>query len=180
VWLPSIFPVRVVRESLCRYNAQPEFKRLSCGGALRTEGGLEMKVFAKKLAVLALLGMAVSAFALTDKQRAEMEERIKPAGEVCLQGDSSCGAAVVSNGGGAKSAEDIYNSSCMACHSTGAGGAPKLGDKAAWSDRLGKGMDEVYANAINGINGMPPKGTCMSCSDEEIEATVDYIVENSK
>ena len=68
----------------------------------------------------------------------------------------------------------------MACHTTGAAGAPKIGDAAAWDERLGKGIEEVYANAINGINGMPPKGTCMSCSDDEIEATVDYIVENSK
>ena len=139
-----------------------------------------MNVFAKKLAVLALLGVAVSAFALTDKQRAELEERIKPAGNVCLQGDSSCGAAVASSGGAAKSGKDIYNSSCMACHSTGAGGAPKIGDKAEWTNRLGKGIDAVYANAVKGFNGMPPKGTCMSCSDDEIAATVDYMVESSQ
>ena len=139
-----------------------------------------MSFFAKKLAVVALLSVCLSAFALTDKQRAEMEERIKPAGEVCLQGDSSCGAAVASSGGGAKSGEEIYNSNCMACHSTGAAGAPKLGDAAAWTARLDKGIETVYANAINGINGMPAKGLCMSCSDEDIEATVDYMLENSK
>lgn len=139
-----------------------------------------MKVFVKNLAVLALLAMGVSAFALTDKQSAELEERIKPAGEVCMQGDSSCGMAVASNGGGAKSGKEVFDSSCMACHSTGAGGAPKMGDKAEWSNRLSKGIDEVYANAINGLNGMPPKGTCMSCSDEEIQASVDYMIENSQ
>lgn len=137
--------------------------------------------FAKKLTVLAFLVAAASAFAMTDQQRAELEERIKPAGQVCMEGDSSCGSASASSSGGSgKSAEEIYNTSCMACHTTGAAGAPKIGDAAAWDERLGKGIEEVYANAINGINGMPPKGTCMSCSDEEIEATVDYIVENSK
>ncbi len=135
---------------------------------------------AKKLVALSLMVMAVSAFALTDKQRAEMEERIKPSGQVCLQGDSSCGAAMASSGGGAKSGKDIYNSSCMACHSTGAGGAPKIGDKAEWGTRLAKGVDGIYANAINGVGGMPPKGTCMSCSDDEIQATVDYMLDNSK
>ena len=140
-----------------------------------------MNVVVKKLAALALLGLCVSAFALTDQQRADMEERIKPAGQVCLQGDSSCGSAsAASSGGTGKSAEEIYNTSCMACHTTGAAGAPKLGDAAAWEERMSKGIEEVYANAINGINGMPPKGTCMSCSDEEIEATVDYILENSQ
>ncbi|MBB3047234.1 cytochrome c5 [Litorivivens lipolytica] len=134
----------------------------------------------KKLVSLVVLGLAVSAFAMTDQQRAEMEERIKPAGQVCMEGDSSCGSASAAGSGSGKSAEEIYNTSCMACHTTGAAGAPKLGDVAAWEDRLGKGLETVYANAINGINGMPPKGTCMSCSDEEIEATVDYILENSK
>jgi cytochrome c5 len=137
-------------------------------------------LLAKKLAPVVLLMVCISAYALTDTQRAELEGRIKPAGEVCLQGDSSCGTAMASSGGGVKSGKDIFDSNCMACHSTGAGGAPKVGDKAAWSDRIGKGVDSVYANAINGINGMPPKGTCMSCSDDEIEATVDYMLENSQ
>ena len=137
--------------------------------------------FAKKLTVLAFLVVAASAFAMTDQQRAELEERIKPAGQVCMEGDSSCGSAsAAGSGGSGKPVEEIYNTYCMACHTTGAAGAPKIGDAAAWEERLGKGIEEVYANAINGINGMPPKGTCMSCSDEEIEATVDYIVENSK
>ena len=128
-----------------------------------------------------LAGLSASVWAMTDQQRAEMEERIKPAGQLCMEGDSSCGSASAGTGGGSgKSAEEIYNSSCMACHTTGAAGAPKLGDAGAWDERLRKGIEEVYANAINGINGMPPKGTCMSCSDDEIKETVDYIVENSK
>lgn len=140
-----------------------------------------INIVLKKLATLALLGLCISVFAMTDQQRADLEERIKPAGQVCMEGDSSCGSVSASGSGGSgKSAEEIYNTSCMACHTTGAAGAPKIGDAAAWDERLGKGIEEVYANAINGINGMPPKGTCMSCSDEEIEATVDYIVENSK
>ncbi len=137
--------------------------------------------FAKKLTVLAFLVVAASVFAMTDQQRAELEERIKPAGQVCMEGDSSCGSAsAASSGGSGKPVEEIYNTYCMACHTTGAAGAPKIGDAAAWDERLGKGIEEVYANAINGINGMPPKGTCMSCSDDEINATVDYIVENSQ
>ncbi len=127
-----------------------------------------------------LAGFSASVWALTDQQRAEMEERIKPAGQVCLEGDSSCGSASASSDGVGKSGEEIYSTYCLACHTTGAGGAPKIGDKAVWADRMSKGIGEVYANAINGINGMPPKGTCMSCSDGEIEATVDYIIENSK
>ncbi len=135
-----------------------------------------------KLMGLLLLGVTLSAHGISDKQQAGIEERIKPAGEVCLEGDNSCGMAVVTAaaGGGAKSAEDIYNSNCMACHATGAAGAPKLGDVAAWAGRVEKGIDQVYANAINGFNAMPAKGLCMSCSEDDVKSVVDYIVESSK
>ncbi len=41
-------------------------------------------------------------------------------------------------------------------------------------------MDTLYASAISGFLGMPPKGLCMDCSDDELKATVDYMVEHSK
>ena len=60
-------------------------------------------------------------------------------------------------------------------------GAPKFGDAAAWAARVdAKGLETIYANAINGIGMMPAKGTCMSCSDDDIKATTDYMVENSQ
>jgi cytochrome c5 len=60
------------------------------------------------------------------------------------------------------------------------GGAPISGDIAAWASRLEKGVETVYANAINGINAMPARGTCMDCSDDEVIAAIDYILDNSK
>ena len=125
------------------------------------------------------VALAMTAYAVTDKQRAAIEERIKPAGQVCLEGDDGCGAAAASSSG-PKSAEDIYSTNCLACHATGAGGAPVMGDVADWNTRMGKGIDTVYANAINGVGGMPAKGLCLSCSDDDIKATVDYILENSQ
>ncbi len=79
-----------------------------------------------------------------------------------------------------RSGETVYNSNCMACHATGAAGAPKLGDAAAWAPRIAAGMATLMKNAINGLNAMPPKGLCMTCSDAEITAAVEYIVANSK
>ena len=78
------------------------------------------------------------------------------------------------------SAETIYNRSCMACHMTGAAGAPKLGDNAAWSARIAQGMDTLVGHAISGFKAMPPKGGCMACSDDEIRATVEYMVGKSQ
>ena len=75
---------------------------------------------------LITLLLAASAFAveLSDQQRAAVEERIAPVGEVCLQGDTSCGGPAVASSSGPRSGEDVYYSACMGCHSTGAGGAP--------------------------------------------------------
>jgi cytochrome c5 len=80
---------------------------------------------------------------------------------------------------GSSKGADIYEQYCTGCHTTGAGGAPKLGDAAAWGPRLKQGMDLLYKNAIDGIGGMPPKGTCVSCTDQEIKDAVDYIAKES-
>jgi cytochrome c5 len=50
-------------------------------------------------------------------------------------------------------------------------------DAAAWAPRIAKGMDVLMDSTINGINAMPAKGTCMSCSDDELAATVTYMVD---
>jgi len=109
----------------------------------------------------------------------EIANRTSPIGDICMSGDS-CAAAPVVVASGPRSGEDIYNASCLACHNTGAAGAPKLGDVAAWVPRIGQGTETLYTHAIDGFKGMPAKGLCMTCSDEDIKATVDYMVTNSK
>jgi len=138
----------------------------------------------KFLTALALLGaVSVSAIELSDSQRAAIEERIAPVGDVCLQGDNDCGAAATATASsGPRTGEEVYNAACMACHTTGAGGAPVYGDVAAWASRIAKGMDVLHESGVKGIPGtsMMAKGGCMNCSDEEIIAAVDYMVEGSQ
>ncbi len=76
------------------------------------------------------------------------------------------------------SGEQVYKKSCIACHGSGAAGAPKSGDAAAWENRLSKGMEALYLSAINGVAGtaMMAKGTCVKCSDKELHAAVDYMI----
>ena len=65
------------------------------------------------------------------------------------------------------------------CHGSGMGGAPKFGDAAAWEARIAKGIDVLYANAINGFRGkgiMPPRGGNKNLTDDEVKAAVDYMV----
>ena len=119
-------------------------------------------------------------------------ENIKPVGQVYIAGlnepEESVAAGVVVADGSAgdavaaepQSGEQVYNSSCMACHATGAAGAPKTGDAAAWAPRIANGKDKLLSNAINGLNAMPPKGLCMACSDAELQAAIEYMVSQSQ
>ena len=104
-----------------------------------------------------------------------IEENIKPVGTVVVAGESAS-TAVAS---GPRSGADIYNSTCLACHGTGAAGAPKVGDKAAWAPRADKGLDGLLATATNGLNAMPPKGTCADCSAEELKASIVYMLKET-
>ena len=73
----------------------------------------------------------------------------------------------------------LYDSVCMACHTAGVAGAPKLGDKAAWADRIKQGVATLDEHAIKGFQGkggvMPPKGGSQA-SDEEVKAAVEYMI----
>lgn len=73
----------------------------------------------------------------------------------------------------------VYESVCMACHDSGAAGAPKFGDKTAWAPRLSKGLDGLVASATKGLNAMPPKGG-FSGSDAEFKAAVEYLTSAAK
>lgn len=99
-------------------------------------------------------------------------DRIKPFGSIHV-----AGAVAESAASGPRSGADIYNKSCVACHTSGVLGAPKLHDAADWSPRLDKGFDTVWQNAINGIKAMPPMGTCGDCSNDDIKAAIEYMIE---
>ncbi len=77
-----------------------------------------------------------------------------------------------------------YDTKCAACHIAGVAGAPKLGDTADWADRIAKGKDALYENAIKGYTGekgvMPPKGGFINLTDEEVIAIVDYMISQSQ
>ena len=141
------------------------------------------------LAILAVILVFIAINLTSDVSEYKPEEvvieNIKPVGEVYIAGVSepeaaTSGAATDSPAAAPKSGEQVYNSSCMACHVAGVAGAPKLGDKAAWAPRIAKGMDSLLASVTNGLNAMPPKGTCMTCSSDELQAAVEYMVGKSQ
>lgn len=124
-----------------------------------------------------------------------VDQRIQKIGHVVLAGSPEAAATpapatavaaaapatpVASAGASSEAAgEKIYKTTCFACHGTGAAGAPKFGDKAAWAPRLAAGFDEVLKIAINGKGAMPPKGGS-TASDADFKAAVQYLTDSAK
>jgi cytochrome c5 len=72
--------------------------------------------------------------------------------------------------------KSTYQSMGSTCHDSGALGAPKITDKAAWQPRIAQGSKVLYSSALNGIGAMPAKGGHPQLSDEQVKAAVDYMV----
>ena len=114
-------------------------------------------------------------------------ERIKPVGEIAFAAAES-GQAPAKNAVAVatpdRDGQQVYQVSCVACHDAGIAGAPKVGDKGQWAKRIAKGLDALYASAVNGVQGsagvMPAKGGNLALSNAEVKAAVDYMVARSK
>ncbi|WP_026687046.1 c-type cytochrome [Azovibrio restrictus] len=106
----------------------------------------------------------------------DAEVRVQPVAKFELKVAGAADAAA----SGPKDGPTVYASVCSACHDTGAAGAPKKGDKAAWAPRIATGNDALYASAIGGKLAMPAKGGAANLSDEEVKGAVDYLVGQAK
>jgi cytochrome c5 len=74
-----------------------------------------------------------------------------------------------------QSAEAVFTAICAACHTSGAAGAPKLGDAGAWAPRIAHGYDTLLKHAIEGIRAMPAKGGNPDLDDVEVARAVVYM-----
>ncbi len=97
--------------------------------------------------------------------------RIQPMAQVSLAGGAGGAKA-------AKGSEEIYKTTCAACHDAGVAGAPKTGDKAAWSARIAVGLEKLAASGIKGKNAMPPKGGA-DISDADFTRVVAWLANKS-
>lgn len=119
-------------------------------------------------------------------------ERIRPVGQVYLPGEEEQAPAptveVVEEAepvATAMTGAQVYNSACNVCHGNGVGGAPVVGDVAAWTARIAQGTDVLYDHAINGFDGdavtpMLAKGGRMDLSDQAVRDAVDYMINESQ
>ncbi len=126
------------------------------------------------MAILAGSAVAGVAYAARyDMTEQAIDQRIAPSGKVRVDGVAEVDASETDAG---RTPQSIYETYCLVCHATGVAGAPRIGVAADWEPRLAQGRDQVIANSISGIRAMPARGTCFDCSDEEIAATVDYML----
>ncbi len=154
------------------------------------------------LAVIALLLIALGAHIYAShppeqspKAAAAVSERVAPVGAVyagdtgraamaAAQEAAKAAAASQVAYGGTTDGKTIFGNLCHACHETGAGGAPKLTDKAAWAPRVAEGLDTLIKHATDGFTGksgvMPPKGGNPALTDDQIKATVQWMVNQVK
>ena len=157
----------------------------------RVFSGLLGALIALSVVLFVLATIVVSGSNINKKDPAAdkaVAARIKPVGEVSVGMIDNVMPSANANqdgkaapAGGGKAA---YDTTCAACHTAGVAGAPKLGDKAAWKDRIAKGEAALTTNAIKGFQGkagfMPPKGGNAAMKDEDVKAAVQYMVEKSK
>lgn len=108
----------------------------------------------------------------------EVIERIKPRGQVHVMDEEKVEktSEVKTTIKVSQPGQETYESHCITCHQAGLAGAPKFRDAADWKPRMVRNIDELVAIAIKGLNAMPPKGTCMDCSDEDIKHAILYMM----
>lgn len=132
---------------------------------------------------LLMIVIPVITWALTDDSiREEIRQRIAPVGAVNIAGDQPAGAEAAAPVAAPQPAaeklsvgETTYKNHCVVCHAAGVAGAPKVHNAEDWAPRLKKGIDGLLASAIQGINAMPPKGTCVECSDADLKAAITFM-----
>lgn len=128
--------------------------------------------------LLAFVVLAVQA--LPPGTASEIRDRLQPFGAVCRAGEPCGGVATISlsTGGAALSGQQIYDQYCFVCHATGVGDAPLFGDLEQWQPRIDKGIEVLVTTSLEGLKLMPPMGSCMSCSEDEMRDVVQYMIDS--
>jgi cytochrome c5 len=95
--------------------------------------------------------------------------------DMAAQADTTAPAAPAAAFDGSLDGGMLYNNVCMACHATGAAGAPIPGSD-QWAERAASGLDELLSNAINGLNTMPARGGRADLSDEQVKVIIEFML----
>ncbi|PIQ36205.1 MAG: cytochrome C class I [Lysobacterales bacterium CG17_big_fil_post_rev_8_21_14_2_50_64_11] len=163
-----------------------------------------LKKFSLIIAALMLITLVLAVFAhylhgtvppqANPEAEARLQQRLQPAGAVYAGDTGAAAMAAAAEASRSASASQvaydgtldgsvIYTALCSACHTAGVAGAPKL-EQAAWAARVAQGTDTLVKHAQEGYQGgagvMPARGGNPALSDEQVRATVIWMVENLK
>jgi len=187
----------------CNAPLQPEF---AVSDHMTPSDRTFMRHFAMMIAglaafavVLIVIGEIIYAYQPSEQTNAQAqaaEQRIMPVGadyagstgRAAMQAQAAAAAKAAASQvayGGTTDGKTIFGQLCTTCHSTGAAGAPKITDKAAWAPRVAEGIDTLVKHAIDGYTGpdgnhMPAKGGNPALTDAQVEATVKWMVSQVK
>jgi cytochrome c5 len=81
--------------------------------------------------------------------------------------------------GAERSGRQVVEEVCVKCHATGESGAPRIGDKKAWSKRYSRGLTSLTQSAVKGVRNMPPHGARLDLTDNELKRAITYMVNQS-
>jgi cytochrome c5 len=135
--------------------------------------------FLVPISVIVALSQLVTSGAKGDRDakpdEARLLERIQPVGMVVM--------ADAAGPRGNLTGQQVFDQVCKTCHGAGIAGAPKVGDKPAWTARLAQGEKVLFQHAIAGFQGknglMPPKGGNPDLADVEVERAVVLMANQS-
>lgn len=132
---------------------------------------------------ISMLLLSCMLHAESDFYREQLRERIKPLGNVRIEGthqENNIQSEKKPTQVAPMTAQTIYEKYCLVCHQAGLAGAPKFHEPSDWTPRINdKGLDGLTASAIKGLNAMPAKGTCAECTEQQIRETIEYMMGKS-
>jgi len=138
----------------------------------------------KQLAIVVALAFIVPIAIIVLLAKFVAGEKLQGAGSTSMSAEAVAdrlkpiGAVAFAEAGGARalqSGEAVYKLSCAACHATGAAGAPKAGDAAAWGPRIKEGYETLVKHATEGFKAMPAKGGNADLDPVEVARAVAYM-----
>lgn len=140
----------------------------------------KMHQFLKRSIASLLMMLAHQVQAADDFDRQEIERRIKPIGQVRVEKSIKTNAAAATTQAPAvkkRPGQEIYEKYCVVCHRDGVAGAPKF-RSADWQARLAekKTLDVLADVVLQGLNAMPPKGTCQECTKDDLKNAIHYMI----
>jgi len=134
--------------------------------------------------VLSCFSFAIDASDTTNRQ--DIQLRIQPVGKVFVQNQientekSESGTKIADSVSKQAPGQVTYERFCIVCHRDGLAGAPRFRAESDWKPRLaGRGLDDLLASSVKGLNAMPAKGTCSECTDADLKAAINYMLPES-